>query len=104
MTESDFDKCFNVNVKGVYFGTSAVLPSMVQRGQGGSIINIASVGATRPRPGLVWYNSSKGAVWNVGTGNEAFVVEELIDIRRRQRGLQLSSGHIKYESIPSVLC
>jgi NAD(P)-dependent dehydrogenase (short-subunit alcohol dehydrogenase family) len=29
------------------------------------IINIASVGATRPRPGLVWYNASKGAVWNV---------------------------------------
>ena len=33
--------------------------------QGGSIVNIASIGAMRPRPGLVWYNASKGAVANV---------------------------------------
>ena len=65
VTEADFDKCFNVNVKGVYFGISAVVPQLLQQKSGGSIINIASVGATRPRPGLVWYNSSKGAVWNV---------------------------------------
>ena len=32
------------------------------------LLNIASVGATRPRPGLVWYNASKGAVWNVRPG------------------------------------
>lgn len=32
---------------------------------GGSIVNIASIGASRPRPGLVWYNASKGAVANV---------------------------------------
>ena len=73
VTESEFDKCFNVNVKGVFFGTSAVLPHMVQRGRGGSIINIASVGATRPRPGLVWYNSSKGAVWNV-SASHTFII------------------------------
>lgn len=65
MTESDFDNCFDVNVKGVFFGTSAIIPQLLEQKRGGSIINIASVGATRPRPGLVWYNSSKGAVWNV---------------------------------------
>ena len=65
VTEADFDKCFNVNVKGVFFGTAAVIPRFLKQNRGGSIINIASVGATRPRPGLVWYNSSKGAVWNV---------------------------------------
>lgn len=65
ITEQDFDKCFNVNVKGVYFGVHSVLPVFLEQNQGGSIINIASVGATRPRPGLVWYNSSKGAVTNV---------------------------------------
>ena len=80
VSESDFDKCFNVNVKGVYFGTSAVLPHMVQRGRGGSIINIASVGATRPRPGLVWYNSSKGAVWNVSAGHR-FTIRSRADWR-----------------------
>lgn len=65
VTEADFDKCFNVNVKGIYFGTSAILPLLMEQGRGGSVINVASVGATRPRPGLVWYNASKGAVWNV---------------------------------------
>lgn len=65
VTERDFDKCFNVNVKGVFFGASAFIPELIKQGQGGSIVNIASVGATRPRPGLVWYNASKGAVCNV---------------------------------------
>ena len=65
VTEADFDKCFDVNVKSVYFGTAAIIRQLLEQKSGGSIINIASVGATRPRPGLVWYNSSKGAVWNV---------------------------------------
>ncbi len=33
-----------------------------------SRINIASIGATRPRPGLVWYNASKAAVANATKG------------------------------------
>lgn len=37
---------------------------MVEHG-GGVVVNIASVGALRPRKGLVWYNASKGAVVNV---------------------------------------
>jgi NAD(P)-dependent dehydrogenase (short-subunit alcohol dehydrogenase family) len=65
VTESDFQKCFDVNVKSVFFGTSAIIPTFIEQKQGGCIINIASVGATRPRPGLVWYNASKGAFWNV---------------------------------------
>ncbi|KAM0795503.1 oxidoreductase [Usnea florida] len=68
VTEADFDKCFDVNVKSIFFGTSAVIPQLLKQKIGGSIINIASVGATRPRPGLVWYNSSKGAVWNATKG------------------------------------
>jgi NAD(P)-dependent dehydrogenase (short-subunit alcohol dehydrogenase family) len=32
------------------------------------MINIASIGATRPRPGLVWYNASKAAVTNATKG------------------------------------
>lgn len=65
VTEEDFEKVFDVNVKGVYLGCNAFVPQAIERKEGGVIINIASVGATRPRPGLVWYNASKGAVWNV---------------------------------------
>ncbi len=34
----------------------------LRRAGGGSIINIASTAGLRPRPGLTWYNGSKGAV------------------------------------------
>lgn len=64
VTEEEFDRVMNVNVKSIYFSVPAVVPSLKKRG-GGSVINIASIGAMRPRPGLVWYNASKGAVANV---------------------------------------
>jgi len=64
VTEDEFDKVFAVNVKSIYLSVPAVVPALRKRG-GGSIINIASIGAMRPRPGLVWYNASKGAVANV---------------------------------------
>lgn len=65
VTEDEFEKVFDVNVKSVYLGCNAWVGQAIERGEGGVVINIASVGATRPRPGLVWYNASKGAVWNV---------------------------------------
>ncbi|KAJ9143299.1 Short-chain dehydrogenase/reductase [Pleurostoma richardsiae] len=68
VTKKDFDRCFDVNVKGVFFGTAALMPRLIKQGQGGVMLNIASVGATRPRPGLVWYNASKGAIWNATKG------------------------------------
>lgn len=64
VTEAEFDKVMNVNVKSIFFSIPVVVPAMKERG-GGSIINVASIGAMRPRPGLVWYNASKGAVANV---------------------------------------
>lgn len=64
VTEAEFDRVFAVNVKSIYLSVAAVVPALQKRG-GGSIINIASIGAMRPRPGLVWYNASKGAVANV---------------------------------------
>lgn len=59
--EAEFDRIYAVNVKSVYLTTLAVVPLM-QRGGGGTIINIASTAGVRPRPGLTWYNGSKGAM------------------------------------------
>ena len=59
--EATFDRVFNVNVKSIFHMTRAVLPLMRQRKQG-SIINVGSTAGIRPRPGLTWYNASKGAV------------------------------------------
>lgn len=60
--EKTFDRVFNVNVKSIYFITHAIVPLMRQRGKGGVIINVGSTAGIRPRPGLSWYNASKGAV------------------------------------------
>lgn len=60
--EDTFDRVFAVNVKSIYHMTRAVVPLMKETKKGGVIINVGSVGGIRPRPGLTWYNSSKGAV------------------------------------------
>lgn len=59
--EATFDRVFAVNVKSIYLMALAVVPLMKEK-KDGVIINVGSVGAIRPRPGLTWYNSSKGAV------------------------------------------
>jgi 3-oxoacyl-[acyl-carrier protein] reductase len=61
VSEAEFDRIFAVNVKSIYLTTIAAVPRMEARGAG-IIINIASTAGVRPRPGLTWYNGSKGAV------------------------------------------
>jgi 3-oxoacyl-[acyl-carrier protein] reductase len=61
MTEEQFDCIFAVNVKSIYLFAQAVVPHFRKVG-GGVIINIGSTAGLRPRPGLTWYNTSKGAV------------------------------------------
>lgn len=59
--EKMFDLMFNVNVKSIYYMSQAVVPVMRAQGKG-VILNIGSTAGIRPRPGLSWYNASKGAV------------------------------------------
>jgi 3-oxoacyl-[acyl-carrier protein] reductase len=61
VTEEEFDRVYRVNVKSIFHFVRAVVPVMRDNG-GGVIINIGSTAGIRPRPGLTWYNSSKGAV------------------------------------------
>jgi 3-oxoacyl-[acyl-carrier protein] reductase len=58
--EKTFDRVFAVNVKALYWAAQAAIPVFRKRG-GGAFLNIASVAGIRPRPGLSWYNASKGA-------------------------------------------
>jgi 3-oxoacyl-[acyl-carrier protein] reductase len=58
--EDEFDRCYAVNVKSIYLSTLYAVPVFRAQG-GGSFINIASTAGVRPRPGLSWYNGSKGA-------------------------------------------
>jgi 3-oxoacyl-[acyl-carrier protein] reductase len=61
VTEEEFDRVYAVNLKSIYWSARAFIPHFRQRG-GGVFVNIASTAGIRPRPGLVWYNGSKGAV------------------------------------------
>ncbi|MGE0716246.1 MAG: glucose 1-dehydrogenase [Alphaproteobacteria bacterium] len=58
--EAEFDRVFAVNVKAIYHSAIHCLPVFRAQG-GGNFVNIASTAGLRPRPGLTWYNSSKGA-------------------------------------------
>ena len=59
--ESTFDRVFAVNVKSIFHYVRATAPAMRDNG-GGVILNVGSTAGIRPRPGLTWYNASKGAV------------------------------------------
>ena len=59
--EATFDKVYAVNVKSIFHMVHAVVPLMRAQ-KSGVILNVGSTAGLRPRPGLTWYNSSKGAV------------------------------------------
>ena len=56
-----WDKIFDVNVKGIWQCSKAVIPFM-RKNNGGSIINISSVVAVAGQPGYLHYVATKGAV------------------------------------------
>ena len=61
VTEDDFDKVYLVNVKSIFHFVQQMVPRWRAQG-GGVMLNIGSTAGIRPRPGLTWYNSTKGAV------------------------------------------
>lgn len=71
VSEEDFDRVFNVNMKSVYLTARALVPHMKTR-QSGVILNVASTAGVSPRPNLNWYNASKG--WMI-TATKTMAVE-----------------------------
>ncbi|CAM5527071.1 3-oxoacyl-[acyl-carrier protein] reductase [Aquamicrobium terrae] len=69
--EETFDLITAVNMKAIYHAVRAVVPVMEKQG-GGVIITTASTAGIRPRPGLTWYNASKG--WAI-TATKSMAVE-----------------------------
>lgn len=59
VSEADFDRVIQVNVKAVYNTSRFVVPRM-KAAEKGVILNIASTAGVSPRPNLTWYNASKG--------------------------------------------
>ncbi len=65
ISEEEFDRILRVNVKGVFLGCQVFGKYLVERGQGGSIINLGSMSGIVPLSRVITYSASKGAVHNL---------------------------------------
>lgn len=77
--EATFDRLYATNVKSLYLTARHAVPVMRAQG-GGVIVNIASTAAERPRPGLVWYSGTKGAVVTLTKGMAAELAPDRIRV------------------------
>ncbi len=62
ISEALWDTVVNTNLKGVFFFAQAAARQMIQRQQGGRIVNLASSNALHPSGMLAHYDASKGGV------------------------------------------
>lgn len=67
LSATEWDRIFDVNVKGVWLCCKAVIPAMREQKRG-SIVNIASVVAVAGQPGYLHYVATKGAVLSMTKG------------------------------------
>ena len=65
--EAEYERIMKINVSPLYHSSKAVHPHFKQQGHG-VFVNISSISAPRPRPNLVWYAGSKGAVSAITKG------------------------------------
>jgi NAD(P)-dependent dehydrogenase (short-subunit alcohol dehydrogenase family) len=65
ITEEEFDRILRVNVKGVFLGCQVFGKYLVERGQGGAIINLGSMSGLVPLSRVFTYSASKAAVHNL---------------------------------------
>src|SRR6202042_2830793 len=60
-TEENWARVMHVNVDTMFLACKHAIPAMIRTARGGSIVNVSSISALRPR-GLTAYTVSKGAV------------------------------------------
>ena len=60
VTNEEFERLLGVNMRSIYLSARLIVPTM--KATGGVILNIASTAGVSPRPGLTWYNATKGWV------------------------------------------
>lgn len=65
VTEEDYDRLIDINLKGVYFGSKIAAEAMRERGEGGSIINLSSIAGLIGYDEAAAYCASKGGVTNL---------------------------------------
>jgi NAD(P)-dependent dehydrogenase (short-subunit alcohol dehydrogenase family) len=65
ITDEEFSRIMDINVRGVFLGCQVFGKYLVERGQGGSIINVGSMSGIVPLSRVITYSASKGALHNL---------------------------------------
>jgi NAD(P)-dependent dehydrogenase (short-subunit alcohol dehydrogenase family) len=63
--EEEFDRIFRINMKGVFLACQVFGKYLVERGRGGSIINVGSMSGVIPLSRVFTYSATKAAVHNL---------------------------------------
>jgi NAD(P)-dependent dehydrogenase (short-subunit alcohol dehydrogenase family) len=91
VSDKEFERIHNVNTNGVFFGCRAAARDMTDRGEGGVIVNTASISSTLAQREQVPYDSTKGAIRMITRGAALEFAEH--DIRVNA----VAPGHIATE-------
>jgi len=68
MTEDEYNTVLDSNLRSVFFGSAAAAKEMIKQGNGGRIINMASIGGLVGTKNISTYGASKAAVLNLTKG------------------------------------
>ncbi len=94
MDEADWDRLFNVNVKGMFYCCRAVLPHMIRQ-QSGKIINISSQQGKRGVANLTGYCGTKFAAVGITQSLADEMAEYNINVNAEEAGLDLDNGRFR---------
>lgn len=65
MTEEEYDRVLDSNLKSVFFGSQIAAKQMIEQGEGGKIINMCSIGGIKGNNQLSTYGASKAGAINL---------------------------------------
>ena len=107
ITEESYDRVFGINVKGLLFTLQAVAQSMIRRGKGGKIINIASQAGRRGEGLVAVYCASKAAVISITQSAGLGLIRHGINVNGIAPGVidtdmwtEVDALFAKYEKLP----
>ena len=80
VTREDWDKNFEINTKGLFFTLQAVARHMVERKEGGKIINMASQAGRRGEALVAAYCASKAAVVSITQSAGQALIKDKINV------------------------
>jgi NAD(P)-dependent dehydrogenase (short-subunit alcohol dehydrogenase family) len=107
ITEESYDRVFNINVKGLLFTLQAVARTMIEKGNGGKIVNLASQAGRRGDPLVTVYGASKAAVISITQSAALALIPHRINVNGIAPGVvdtpmwdRVDSLYAKHQGLP----